>query len=169
MLRVRDEEMAAGICRALSLPVCDAHPHGTTDSNPGGSSSRPPPSAQSAADNQSVDGPGRKAVAFKSVPAVWNPEEAAKLGGGDSGSRVSREDDWVGLAGALAAAFPEMKEGAEEKETGGSKATATCDACAGFGCSWCDDGVVKAVAGEDGDGGGAEEGVWETALCPPAS
>ncbi len=158
MLRARDEGHAAGICRALSLPVCDAPNNGSNGSNR-------PPSGQSA--GQSADAPSGRTVVFKSVPAVWNSEEAALLVSGGSrkgGCGIRREDDWVGLARALAATLPDGEEGAEKE--GKAKAAATCDACAGFGCSWCDDGVVKVVEGGAGE---AEEGLWETALCPPVA
>lgn len=170
MLRVRDEDYAAGICRALSLPLCDAL---NNDSNGSSGSSRPP-SGQSAGQSESAAAPsGRtgRSVVFKSVPALWKSEEAALLVGGGSrkgmgGCGIPREDDWVGLTLALAATFPDGENGAVE-EGGGKAATATCDACAGFGCTWCDDGVVKVVEEEGADE--AEEGLWETALCPPTA
>ena len=161
MLRTRDEDHAAGICRALSLPI---------DENEGGGDA----------------GGVARSVVFKSVPAVWKSERAMAEGycSGDasalqqhpqglksslgSGARngastcrgSAREDDLVGLTRALAVTVVGDTNDGEEGHT---PVTATCDDCAGFGCSWCDNGVVKV---EEVVGGGQEEGLWETALCP---
>lgn len=162
MLRARDEDHAAGICRALSLPINEIGGEGEADGVV-------------------------RSVVFKSVPAVWKSERAmvegycsgnapvpqqhpqgskSSLGSSDrrgptSRSRGSaREDDFVGLTSALGVTVPDALND-KEKEDG--PATATCDDCAGFGCSWCDNGVVKV---EEVVGGGQERGLWEAALCP---
>lgn len=159
MLRVPDEEHAAGICRALSLPLEGSD---NKDSNGGGS-------------DQQATTRSDRAVFFKSVPAVWKSEEAKTTGfvgcasahgvsgitrGGNhvvGGGRV-REDEWVGLARALAAKAPSTT--GKDKSSGST--LVTCDACAGFGCSWCDGGVVQA----EEEVGPEDEGLWQAALRP---
>lgn len=167
MLRTRDEDHALGICRALSLPIDE------------------PQVDNRSQDKDQADRVARSVV-FKSVPAVWKSERAMAEGycSGDasalqqhpqglksslgSGARngastcrgSAREDDLVGLTRALAVTVVGDTNDGEEGHT---PVTATCDDCAGFGCSWCDNGVVKV---EEVVGGGQEEGLWETALCP---
>lgn len=157
MLWARDEEHAEGICRALSLPIEEIK-HGD-GSNTGGHQ------------KDAVD--QAKAVVFKCVPAVWKSETAKKTGyvcgtlrRNAQGSCTLREDDWVGLTRALAASASD-KNKSSSAESNKTAATATCTACAGFGCSWCENGIVKA---EEGIPGLAEEeeeeGLWQVALCP---
>lgn len=167
-----DEEHAAGMCRALSLPI-----EGEADDD------------NLSNNNNSGDQKPRayRAVVFKSVPAVWKSEEARTTGFSSSrttsapgangktngntngntnenaaggGGRL-REDEWVGLARALAAEVP-SKTG-KDKSSGCSRGTVTCDACAGFGCSWCDNGVVPA---EEVMVRPRDEGLWQAALRP---
>eukprot|EP00752_Nemacystus_decipiens_P008387 g7498.t1 len=167
MLRTRDEDHAAGICRALSLPIHEAEGEG----------------------GQEAGGVVRSVV-FKSVPAVWKSEKpmvegpcsgddavprkaslfgssaSARSGAPQKGTPTSfsiasaREDDLVGLARALAVAIPDTKD---DKGKEDSPATVTCDDCAGFGCSRCDNGKVRV---EEVVGRRREEGLWEAALCP---
>lgn len=187
MLRARDEDHAAGICRALSLPIEETW---TQKGSEGSQAGEGETQAQAGRKERSI------AVVFKSVPAVWKSDKAmaegycrgdasapqqhprglqpavgssARSGAQDeveSGTlrNISREDDLVGLTRALAATVPD-KTNEMEKQEGSQATTVTCDACAGFGCSWCDNGVVKA---EKRVGGGEEEeeGLWEVALCP---
>ncbi|CAM9181976.1 unnamed protein product [Scytosiphon promiscuus] len=161
ILRVRDEGHAAGVCRALSLPV-----EGEDDNNGGGSGHQ---------------GAGAdRVVIFKSVPAVWKSKEARTTGfSGRTSARGAkgitgvnddkagvrlREDEWVGLARALAAEIPSKTSGDQGGGgSGGGGGTVTCDACAGFGCSWCDNGVVPA---EERDVDPVDEGLWRAALRP---
>ncbi|CAM9268535.1 unnamed protein product, partial [Hapterophycus canaliculatus] len=163
VLRVRDEDHAAGICLALSLPIEGDDNNSDRNGKKNGESG-----------GRQGAGAGR-AVVFKSVPAVWKSEEARVTGfssrasvpgasgiaSGDGDKNAAgrlREDEWVGLARALAAEVP-SKTGKDESS---SRGTVTCDACAGFGCSWCDNGVVQA---EERVGPG-EEGLWQAALRP---
>lgn len=191
MLRARDEDHAADICRALSLPIDEA---------------------EGGREGDRVV----RSVVFKSVPAVWTSEKAAAEGyscgdgggdgdgdgdasaprqqpeclelklklklksslarsaGSDAKTNVAlrnkrdsiasaREDGLVGLTRALAVTLTKAKAKAKKEET---PATVTCGACAGFGCSWCDNGVVKVEAEEEVVGGDEEEGLWGAALCP---
>lgn len=175
ILRTRDEGHAASICRALSLPVED------DDTNSDQTPDQPIDQVYRPGDQRD-----RRTVTFKSVPAAWKSEKAKATGHcapsprqqapsqaslvsiaeSGSGSAASsglldfgaflREDDWVGLTRALAVTLPDKKQDRSKA------ATSVCGACAGYGCSWCDNGVVREEEGR----GGKEEGLWEAALCP---
>lgn len=136
---MRSDEHAAGLCRALSLPVHD----GT--------------------------------VIFKSVPATWKSEQAQRTGflppaldGSKAdgamplmpGLASTREDGWVGIKRLLLLSVGERDGGTGE--LGGKR---TCDLCAGFGCSWCDDSVMR-PGGDYVEAAAEEEGLWEAALRP---
>ncbi|CAB1118990.1 unnamed protein product [Ectocarpus sp. CCAP 1310/34] len=155
ILRARDEEHAEGICSSLSLPIEEIK-HGD-GSNTG------------VHQTDAKDQP--KAVVFKCVPAVWKSETAKKTGyfcgtnSGDARRCTLREDDWVGLTRALAASAS-AKNRSSSADSNKTAATATCDACAGFGCSWCDNGIVKAEDGISRLAKEEEEGLWQVALCP---
>ncbi|CAM9465097.1 unnamed protein product [Ectocarpus fasciculatus] len=156
MLRARDEEHAEGICRALSLPIEEIK-HGDGSNTSG---------HQADAKDQA------KAVVFKCVPAVWKSETARKTGyiwGANKGdardSYTLREDDWVGLTRALAASASDENR-SSSADTNKAATTATCTACAGFGCSWCENGIVKAEEGIPRSEEEKEEGLWQVALCP---
>ncbi|CAM9397993.1 unnamed protein product [Ectocarpus sp. 12 AP-2014] len=156
ILRARDEEHAEGICRALSLPIEEIK-HG------GGSNT-------SLHQTDAEDQP--KAVVFKCVPAVWKSETAKKTGyfcgtnNGNARGCTLREDDWVGLTRALAASASDENRSGRSADSNKTTATATCTACAGFGCSWCENGIVKAEEGNPRIAQEEEEGLWEAALCP---
>lgn len=94
-------------------------------------------------------------VIFKSVPAVWKDDAARQTGflppPGSSVAHAmlcSREDEWVGIE-------PEWLGAGNVTDSGGG----TCQACAGFGCQWCE------VAAGASDGRG-EGGLWDAALAP---
>ncbi|CAM9127913.1 unnamed protein product [Ectocarpus sp. 4 AP-2014] len=156
MLRARDEEHAEGICRALSLPI-EEMKHGDGSNT-------------SVHQTDAKDQP--KAVVFKCVPAVWKSETAHKTGhfcgtnsGNARGSCTLREDGWVGLTRALATSASHKNRGGSA-DSNKTAATATCTACAGFGCSWCENGIVKAEEGISRLAQEEEEGLWQVALCP---
>lgn len=182
MLRTRDEDHAADICRALSLPIDETQ---TDKSNSN--------SKRNSNSNSHSEGGAARSVVFKSVPAVWKSDKAmaegyysgdatsapqqhpqglkASRGAQEKGTTVSkhtgrgsaREDEFVGLTRALANDVAVANSTNDQIED--IPASVTCGACAGFGCSWCDNGVVKAeevmLGGEE-----KEAGVWEAALRP---
>lgn len=134
---MRSNAHAAGLCRALSLPVED------------------------------------EAVAFKLVPVAWKTEEAKILGflappGQLFDTRSTpkcppssltyggmREDNWVGLERVLSSGG----KGSSKTAEGGARHT--CDACGGYGCDWCEGGVVVNWGVRED-----EAGLWEIALVP---
>lgn len=110
-------------------------------------------------------------MVFKSVPAVWKTEHAqntvlfsppplagreANVSVPPSALRSMREDDWVGVRLPLAASADNAVRGGLKEET-----SSTCGSCGGYGCPWCDNGVVV-----DGGGGADAAGLWEAALSP---
>lgn len=126
---MKSVEHVGGLCRALSLPVEGDQEH----------------------------------VVFKSVPVRWRSDRARRSGylGSDEndqslerssrGSALGREDEWVGLDAAWL--------GSVERVFSRRESSPPCEACAGYGCSWCQDSTQDSRESD-------VRGLWGASLAP---
>lgn len=134
-LRTRTDEHAAGLCRALSLPVED-------DENVVFKS------VPALWQNDRA-----RRTGFYSPPR--SAETTTRASARDESS--SREDAWIGLKPQWLG----VKTRALSGEVGdGSGERGSCQSCGGFGCDWCEDGE-EASGGE----AEINTGLWDAALA----
>ena len=139
---MRDDAHAAGLCRALSLPVQDE----TVTFK-----SVPAVWKTDYAQNKGFLPPPTSA---RTVEDGWS---MGSVRGDDWSASSMREDDWVGLGSVFEATCVEVFS--TTWGNGGFGVVPACDGCGGIGCSWCDEGDMS-----KGVSGGMR--LWEAALAP---
>lgn len=139
---MRDDAHAAGLCRALSLPVQDETV-----------TFKSVPAVWKTEHAQNIG--------FLPPPTPASTDEydwsTGSLRGDEWPATSMREDDWVGLGSVLemtcVAGF------SATRGSGGFGAVPLCEGCGGHGCSWCKEGDVSEGVGEG-------RRLWEAALAP---